>query len=412
MKKDKKPGSSSLFPIESSVVTSLDKGHKIPNNFLVVQHNDLAGARYDLTLSENRLVLEAMRNIDKDDEDFKEYKLDVNVFVGLLDTKNKNEPSRIREFCKTILSKPIEIPKSDGLGFLYCNWFSSLEYNMAERKITCCFDPKLKPFLLKLKQSFTKYDIRVLLKIQSIYALRLYMLLKTELWKGNGSERDFEIPLKDLKQMLKIEDKYEMFGHLKSRVLDVARLHINESTDFDVTINPVKKGKKVERVRFSVKLKNILPAAKSTQTFAEWKEEVIQKHRGNPLCNCTPLFKPEIIITISESGFLQNSSTLKDLSPDDAKEIWQWLFKNKSHVGIIFDPIVQRINALIGSKIQDPSGTELIISHIEKSTAFEINGEVRYSVDVKIVSTGAGAKLSSAYLLEEIEQLVKERAVV
>lgn len=402
----------SLFPTDVAVMPGLGKSNQIPNSYLVVQHNDLVGARFELSLSENRLILEAMRNIHKDDEDFKEYELDVNVFVGLLDTKNKNEHSRIREFCKTILSKPIEIPKSDGLGFLYCNWFSSLEYNIAERKITCCFDPKLKPFLLKLKQSFTKYDIRVLLKIQSIYALRLYMLLKTELWKGSGSERDFEIPLKDLKQMLKIEDKYEMFGHLKSRVLDIAKTHINESTDFDITINPVKKGKKVERIRFSVKLKNILPAARSSQTFTEWKEEVIQKYKGNALCNCTPLFRPEIIINISESGFLQNSSTLKDLSPDDAKEIWQWLFKNKELVGIVLDPIVSRINTLIGSKIKDNSGTEFTISSIEKSTAFAINDEVRYSVEVKNSETGTGGKLTTTYLLEEIEQLIKEHASI
>lgn len=53
---------------------------KIPSKHLVVQHNDLIASRYDLNLSEVRLILEAIHNVEKDDLDIKEYEIEVTSF--------------------------------------------------------------------------------------------------------------------------------------------------------------------------------------------------------------------------------------------------------------------------------------------------------------------------------------------
>ena len=108
--------------------------NKIPSKHLIVQHNDLIASKYDLNLSEMRLILEAIRNVEKDDADFKEYEIDVESFLELVDSKNVSEYSRVKEFCKTILSKPLEIPRGDGK-YMWCNWFSNIEYDEKKRKI-------------------------------------------------------------------------------------------------------------------------------------------------------------------------------------------------------------------------------------------------------------------------------------
>jgi hypothetical protein len=106
--------------------------NKIPSKHLIVQHNDLIASKYDLNLSEMRLILEAIRNVEKDDADFKEYEIDVESFLELVDSKNVSEYSRVKEFCKTILSKPLEIPRGDGK-YMWCNWFSNIEYDEKKR---------------------------------------------------------------------------------------------------------------------------------------------------------------------------------------------------------------------------------------------------------------------------------------
>ena len=46
--------------------------NKIPSKHLIVQHNDLIAYKYDLNLSEMRLIIEAIRNVEKDDDEIKE----------------------------------------------------------------------------------------------------------------------------------------------------------------------------------------------------------------------------------------------------------------------------------------------------------------------------------------------------
>lgn len=386
--------------------------NKIPSKHLVVQHNDLIASKYDLNLSEMRLILEAVHNVEKDDADFKEYRIDVNSFLELVDSKNVSEYSRVKEFCKTILSKPLEIPKEDG-NFLFCNWFSNIEYNPKNRTIDYSFDPKLKPYLIELKEKFTRFDIRILLKFKSFYGLRIYMILKSESWKGNNIE--YIIKVDELRTILKLENKYSLYGHFKKRVLDIARRYINEVSDIEVDFEDIKVGRKVESIKFKVKRKPLKienekdESINALTSFKTFKEYIIQNFTDDSICNSVPNYKKDVVIGLNPLGYLKNEKFGDDLKPDAAKEFWQWLFKNQNRVGDIieFSNIEKRIDNLIGKKLfttqKDVFGAESEIELIVKEITEAEEGKYKLTL---VDQHGSNAKTPQSYSLNDLDNML------
>lgn len=383
--------------------------NKIPSKHLVVQHNDLIASKYDLNLSEMRLILEAVHHVEKDDVDFKEYRIDVDSFLLLVDSKNVSEYSRVKEFCKTILSKPIEIPKENG-NSIFCNWFSSIEYNPKNRSINYSFDPKLKPYLIELKENFTKFDIRTLLKFKSFYALRIYMLLKTEIWKGNQVE--YIVKVDEFREMLKLDKKYTLYGHFKNRVLDIAEKYINEVSDIEINFEPIKNGRKIESIRFKVKRKPLKIENRiiheKDMDFKTFKEYVIQNYIGESICNDVPGYKKDVEIMLNVAGYLKNKKYGEDLTPDAAKTFWQWLFINQDRVGDIkeISLIEKRIDNIIGKQLKTMQkdifdNMNEVFFTIEKLKLDVDNKYFIYSKD----DAGSIKKTPISYTLDDIEKI-------
>lgn len=70
-------------------------------------------------------------------------------------------------------------------------------------------------------------------------------------------------------------------------------------------------------------------------SFATFKKMVLSKYKGKPLANGIPgLFLPTTEITLTEAGFLNNSVTGLDLTPDDAIMVWKYLYKNPHTLNI------------------------------------------------------------------------------
>lgn len=357
-----------------------------------------------------RLILEAIRNVEKDDADFKEYEIDVESFLELVDSKNVSEYSRVKEFCKTILSKPLEIPRGDGK-YMWCNWFSNIEYDEKKRKIYYSFDPKLKPYLIELKEKFTRFDIRILLKFKSFYALRIYMLLKTEIWKGN--EVKYIVKVDEFREMLKLEDKYALYGHFKSRVLDIAKKYINEVSDIEMDFEDSKVGRKVESIRFKVKRNPLRIENKVVNElemdFKTFKEYVIKNYTNESICNSVPGFKKDVEIMINAAGYLRNKKYGEDLTPDAAKTFWQWLYSNKNRVGDIIEisVIEKRIDTIIGKQIKTAQ-KDIFGNIVEIFLTIE---NLKSDVDNKYFihskdEHGAAVKTPKSFTLEEIEKII------
>src|SRR5699024_2990649 len=127
---------------------------------LVTQSNHLIEAKHThpLTLREQKIVLTFVSMIQPSDEDFKVYSLSVKDFYKLFNLKGREHYTHVKEIIKKLMEKTIEIPKENN-GYLITHWASHVEYIAGKGIVQFSFDPKLKPYLLQLKKTFTSYKL-------------------------------------------------------------------------------------------------------------------------------------------------------------------------------------------------------------------------------------------------------------
>ena len=217
---------------------------KISSSSLVVKGNDLIISRYNLSLAEQRLILQVVSMIDKDDEDFKDYYVSISDYLDLVES-NSNNYYQVKKFTEELLKKPLHIPLQGG-NFLACNWFSSIVYLSEKGVIVCRFDPHLKPYLLQLKNRFTAYRLENVLKLKSKYSIRLYEVLKRY-----ENIRETKIPIDKFREYLSIPKTYK-YNDIRKQILQPSREEFKKYTDIIFDYYEIKEGRKVAGLRFVI----------------------------------------------------------------------------------------------------------------------------------------------------------------
>ncbi|MGV8027396.1 MAG: RepB family plasmid replication initiator protein [Anaerolineaceae bacterium] len=229
----------SLIKIENDTVR--------PNDFIVTKANSLIEANYRLTLSQQRIVLLMASMIQPDDEDFKTYRIYTKDLLDILDINRSHLYAQMVNMIRELMEIVLTIKLSEDK-YLNTHWISSQEYTIGVGYSDITFDPKLKPFLLRLKERFTTYKLENVIRLKSVYSIRIYELLKQ--YQSIG-KRTITIEL--LKNMLRIGPKeYVLYGHFKDRVLNVAYKEINEKTDIAFEFREKKLGRKVNEIEFVI----------------------------------------------------------------------------------------------------------------------------------------------------------------
>ena len=222
---------------------------------VVRKSNSLIEASYKLSVNEQRLILMLASSVKMEDKDFCPYQISIKDFVKLLDLKNKNIYQDVEALVLGLREKTLTIVQANSV--LHTGWLSSIEYFKGDGILELSFDPKMKPFLLDLKERFTSYKLRMVIQLRSSFSIRLYELLKQYERLG---ERVFE--LSRLRVLLGIEeDQYKLYGHFKSRVLLPAQKELGEKTDISFTFKEQKEGRSVSRLKFVIQPQNP-PSAK------------------------------------------------------------------------------------------------------------------------------------------------------
>jgi len=217
-------------------------------NLSVIKSNRLIEARYKLSLNEQRLILLMVSLINPNDEDFKNIRIKIKDLQEILEINRKNLYEEMRNITKRLLTRVIELSNLKDNNLLQINWLSSAEYKLGEGILELSFDPKLKPYLLKLKEAFTIYNLQSVIKLRSSYAIRFYELLKQ--YEKIG-KRKFK--LEDLKNILGIErNEYKLYADFKRRVILPAYKELKEKTDIYFELEEQKKGRKVVELIFYI----------------------------------------------------------------------------------------------------------------------------------------------------------------
>lgn len=238
----------SLWYIQITIETR--RWRIMKSNYKVTQSYDLIEARYmdPLTAREKNLIVTMISMIQQEDKEFKEYVISIKDFHEMLDLKGRPHYTQIRGILSGLRKKEIQIPRYNG-GCLITGWISDAEIEPGSGEIRLTISEKLKPYLLELGKNFDSYTLSNLLNLKSIYAKNLFELMHK--WEKVG-KCTFSIEL--LRGMIGVEDgTYEKYNHLKERVLKRAVEEISEKTDLIVTFEEIKKGRKVDKIEFSIR---------------------------------------------------------------------------------------------------------------------------------------------------------------
>jgi hypothetical protein len=152
-----------------------------------------------------------------------------------------------------LLKNPLTIPLGDEKNsILKANWVSGAIYN--EGEVRFMIYPKLRPFLLEVKEKYLKYKLENILSLKSGYVIRLYEILKDwlELNARYGNKAEKIISLKELREIMEIPRSY-VYGMLKKRILEKAKKELSENTDIIFDYEEIKSGRKVTHLKFFIR---------------------------------------------------------------------------------------------------------------------------------------------------------------
>lgn len=216
---------------------------------LVIQHNRLIEARYNLSLQEKRMVLWLASRMKSDDLDFKDYKLSIKDFAEMANITNKKLYEEVMAITEKLMKRVMKIRNIQTNRTIQVSWLSSAEYLHNEGAVLLCFDPKLKLYLLSLKQEFTKLSLADLFELKSIYSIRIFELLVQ--YEPIGKR---EISLADLRSYCGIQEKeYSDYFDMKRKVIERAKSEINAKTEYKIDYREIKESRRVVSVEWTIK---------------------------------------------------------------------------------------------------------------------------------------------------------------
>ena len=217
---------------------------------VVKKSNALIEASYKLTAQEQWIVLFLTSLIKSQDEDFKSYSISIKDFSELAGIRHKGEYKEVEEITKKLIGRVFTINEPSGP--LQVSWLSSAKYLTGQGTVTLKFDPNLKPYLLQLKDRFTRYNLTHVMQLKSSYSIRIYELLKQ--YQGL---KERSILVDDLRDKLGLgPDDYPRYANFKQKVLNVAQKEISEKTDISFDYEEIKMGRSVGKIRFLIRSQN------------------------------------------------------------------------------------------------------------------------------------------------------------
>lgn len=224
---------------------------------LVVTSNELVEAKYNFTLWQKRVFVYLVSQIDRNDKEFKLQRIQIKDLLNFFNVKSKDDYNAIRRVPENLFNARIQTPYFTTEGFkrwrktrILSTYTEPGDIQPGNAYIELKFNDDLRPHLLELNTLFTKYEIKNIIDLRSVYSFRFYELLRSRRYN-----RDLlTMSVEELKEMLDVETLYPKYANFKQKVIQTAQRELADHCDIGFTFRELKSGRggRVERIEFSI----------------------------------------------------------------------------------------------------------------------------------------------------------------
>ncbi|WP_061778358.1 RepB family plasmid replication initiator protein [Lactococcus cremoris] len=162
----------------------------------------------------------------------------------------------------------IKEEKNKGFKFRRILPIPTVEWTDYDDKVMIRFNQDIMPYLIELKQNFTKYALSEIMELNSKYSIILYKWLSMnynqyEHYSNKGGRRAEQvenyrnpsITVKELREITDTVNEYKHFPHFENWILKKPLEEINAHTSFNVSYEKIKKGRSIDSIVFHIEKK-------------------------------------------------------------------------------------------------------------------------------------------------------------
>lgn len=295
-------------------------------NEILSRSNKLILSRYSATLVENKIMALSFKRVKLNKNGNPAVVFTTNELRKLTGVRGNGFYDQLKIAAAGLMNKMVYMEDEQAQSFSFINLIQKAEYR--EGSFTVVFTNESKALLYDLKSNFTSMSIDTLFSFKTNHAYRLYEILKVHEYKIGDNNKPVEIvyPLSDLKLQLNCintegkkvkielmkphpnydkivndldtEKKFESWYEFKRRVLEKAIKEINQTTELNISYDPIRTGRggKTTAVRFYLQRKiveknNTVESKETTRSEMVGKVKEIIKDVNLSRKDCISLLK-------------------------------------------------------------------------------------------------------------------------
>lgn len=195
----------------------------------VTHHNDLIkGTFEDFELRELKLFFTLISIIKESEKTYFLNAQNIKKFIGMGQKSYEDFEKIIIRLQKRI----IKIKNKEK--YRTYNIFSVLEFDSKEQTVEIKYNPEFFPFLVDFEGNFTKFYLNNIEKLKSKYSIFLYIMGKSDLWKGKMT-----FTIEELKEKFIINPLKKC--HFDEKIITPAIEEINLKTDLKIEVEKIYK---------------------------------------------------------------------------------------------------------------------------------------------------------------------------
>lgn len=256
---------------------------------VVVKSNHVVEASYRLTLNEQRLVLLCIRQIKKGQkiDAATPFSISASEFADMFSVSLDRAYSELQTVADRLYERSVTVhqpdPEEPKLAATKTRWITAIDYIPSDGRVRLYFSSKMVPYISMLEGNFTRYNLENIAKMNSIYGIRFYELMKS--WLFGDSRKVKQVEINELKELLDLKDdngkyQYPSIKDFKLYVLDKAMSDINKHSDIYAGYETSKTGRKITHFSFTFGLK--VKEKQAAESKAKAKQDTSTK-RKQPL---------------------------------------------------------------------------------------------------------------------------------